>query len=533
MIKRNDTYFIAVALVLFCLSVFLHFWKLGQIPDGFFFDEVSIGYNAWCIEETGADEYGIKFPVFFKCFDNYQDPVYVYVLAGMVKIFGPEKWVVRFPSGLFHVLASIAFFFLATKYVRNRFTCLGAAFIFSILPWIFPLSRSGMGGYTPMLLGMTAGWYFIVNAIGRRSMLSAVFAGCSWAFVMYSHQIGRPMGAVLLICFVVSMNKLIFKRMKAFALFSTVYLVCMLPMIVYVWNHPESMTKRFSNMSVWSTGGDFMDSLLGILQRYLEYFSPNFLFISGDPVLRHNSGGSGELFIFLAPFVIAGIFCFYRDFFRNPYVIFATLAIVIYPLAAILTIDHMHGTRALNGTIPWMLLALVGADFAWRRKVKFRPIVIAVLCFSVIEVSYYFVNYFDGYALKARNSFFASFVETVETSFANLGKDDTLYISSSFFHHPVDKEFKPVWYIYFLFLGNIHPAVYQKTGIPKEYIQPYEGKISRPGIFIRMNSVMTADDEGNPMAVLNTEPVPENSKLLRKIPLSEGSNRFFEVYRVY
>jgi hypothetical protein len=48
-----------------------------------------------------------------------------------------------------------------------------------------------------------------------------------------------------------------------------------------------------------------------------------------------------------------------------------------------------------------------------------------------------------------------------------------------------------------------------------------------------MNSRISADSAGNPIAILNDEPVPANSKLIRKIPLSAGSDRFFEVYRVY
>ncbi|MCX6984195.1 MAG: glycosyltransferase family 39 protein, partial [Lentisphaerae bacterium] len=179
---REFHVFCATAILLLALTGFLHFFRTGEVPCGFYADEASVGYNAFCISETGADEYGIRYPVFFKCFDNYQDPVMIYSLVPLIKMFGTEKWVVRFPSGLFHILASIAFFSLASKYAGNRWICLGGAFVFSILPWIFPLSRSGMGGYTPMLFGMAAGGYFIMDAIGRRSMISAVFAGFFWAF---------------------------------------------------------------------------------------------------------------------------------------------------------------------------------------------------------------------------------------------------------------------------------------------------------------------------------------------------------------
>jgi 4-amino-4-deoxy-L-arabinose transferase-like glycosyltransferase len=116
----------------------------------------------------------------------------IYTLVPMVKIFGLEKWVERLPSGIFLLLASVAFFFLAAKHVRNRWICLGGTFIFSILPWVFPISRTGIAGYTAMLLGMTAGWYFLIDAVGKRSHSSAFLAGICWAFAMCAHNIGRP-----------------------------------------------------------------------------------------------------------------------------------------------------------------------------------------------------------------------------------------------------------------------------------------------------------------------------------------------------
>ena len=67
-----------VALTALLAVCFLHFWKLGSAPRGFYADEASIAWNAECIAKTGADEYGVKYPVFFRCFDTYTDPVDVY-----------------------------------------------------------------------------------------------------------------------------------------------------------------------------------------------------------------------------------------------------------------------------------------------------------------------------------------------------------------------------------------------------------------------------------------------------------------------
>jgi len=50
----------------------------------------------------------------------------------------------------------------------------------------------------------------------------------------------------------------------------------------------------------------------GLASRYVEYFSPGFLFFGGDRVLHHHTGFGGELFRFLIPMVLAGVYCLIR-----------------------------------------------------------------------------------------------------------------------------------------------------------------------------------------------------------------------------
>src|SRR5689334_5768608 len=59
-------------------------------PPGFFIDESSIAYNAHTISETGRDEYGESFPLYFRAFSDYKNPVYVYTLAALFRFTGPS-----------------------------------------------------------------------------------------------------------------------------------------------------------------------------------------------------------------------------------------------------------------------------------------------------------------------------------------------------------------------------------------------------------------------------------------------------------
>ena len=61
--KGGAWFALCLALVLAAACI-LRFYRLDEIPAGFFIDEASIGYNAFSISETGADEHGKRFPFF-------------------------------------------------------------------------------------------------------------------------------------------------------------------------------------------------------------------------------------------------------------------------------------------------------------------------------------------------------------------------------------------------------------------------------------------------------------------------------------
>src|SRR4051794_4570875 len=67
-------------------------------PPGFFIDESSVAYNAHTIAQTGRDEHGESFPLYFRAFSDYKNPVYVYLLAAVFRLTGPSITAARFLS---------------------------------------------------------------------------------------------------------------------------------------------------------------------------------------------------------------------------------------------------------------------------------------------------------------------------------------------------------------------------------------------------------------------------------------------------
>src|SRR5438094_6592309 len=110
--------------ILFCcilvLSVFLRFYLLGSNPPSIDWDEASLGYNAYSILKTGADEYGNAFPLSFRSFDDYKPPVYIYLTVPAVAIFGLNEFAVRLPAAVIGVIAVIGTYYLVLELLYER-----------------------------------------------------------------------------------------------------------------------------------------------------------------------------------------------------------------------------------------------------------------------------------------------------------------------------------------------------------------------------------------------------------------------------
>src|SRR3990167_1719234 len=110
MLKNN-----LALLAIVILAAVLRFWQLGQNPPSLDWDEAAHGYNAYSILKTGRDEYGYKFPLYFRSFDDYKPPIYTYLVVPSIAIFGLNDFAVRFPSALIGVFAIMFTYFLVKE----------------------------------------------------------------------------------------------------------------------------------------------------------------------------------------------------------------------------------------------------------------------------------------------------------------------------------------------------------------------------------------------------------------------------------
>src|ERR1051325_828280 len=132
----------ALLLAAACALAFaLYAWDVPGNPPGFYIDESSIAYNAQAVSRTGADEYGEAWPLYFRAFGDYKNPVYVYLLAALFRLTGPSILTARLLSASLGALAALLLGLLAARLTKRA--AVGALVALSALltPWLYESSR--------------------------------------------------------------------------------------------------------------------------------------------------------------------------------------------------------------------------------------------------------------------------------------------------------------------------------------------------------------------------------------------------------
>src|SRR3990167_9998075 len=132
----NKTWTKILLFAIILLFLLTRLYKIAEIPPSVYWDEASIGYNAYSIAETSKDEWGEFLPLHFRAFGEFKLPVYIYSAVPFIAVFGLNELSVRFPAVLFS-LGVVILTYLLTKRLFNDVSALWSSFFITISPWFF------------------------------------------------------------------------------------------------------------------------------------------------------------------------------------------------------------------------------------------------------------------------------------------------------------------------------------------------------------------------------------------------------------
>lgn len=400
----------ALSGLLILASLPLWFGGQSRNPPGFVADESSIALNALSIARYGTDEYGNRYPLYFRAFGDYKNPVYIYLLAGVFKIVEPSPLAARRLSAVLVWLAAVALGFLAWRMTR-RSAAVAATFGLAVLtPALFEMSRLAFEvALFPLVVAL-----FLIAAreaftAPRWSPLLIASLAITLALITYTYTAGRLLGPL----FALLLLLLAKRRRDVAAVWVLFALLAVVPSLVYHFRNDHALTSRARDVPVqgWKQAAEHVQTAIW----------PWSLALEGDPNPRHHVRGAGGS-ILLAALLLAplGLALGWQD----RWSLFLLLGGVASLLPAVLSEEVRHSLRA--AAYPVFLIAMAIPAFA---SLRFRRLVAALGVLAVAQAAWFYIA-FHRRGGDRKLEFDAGVPEVVATALAQPSRP--IYVRPSF-----------------------------------------------------------------------------------------------------
>lgn len=425
------------------LAAVLRFYHLGQNPPSLNWDEVSNGYNAYSILKTARDEYGNFLPLTFRAFGDYNPALSVYTLVPSIAVFGLSEFAIRFPSALLGTLTVFLTYLLVKKLLANNILALIAAFFLAISPWHLQFSRYDHEANFMVFLTV-AGLTTLMYSVKNPKLLSASALAFGLGINTYhGAKIWIPLiGLATLIFF----GKNILKYKSQLIIPAIILAIFTFPIIAN-W---QRATIRSSSVGIFASE---QNPTKTFLSGYLSHFNPNFLFISGDNIIRHAVKGMGQLYVAELPLLIVGLISLVKSKATGSRFLLAWL--LLAPIPASLATPTPHALRAITFMPIWHIISAFGLVTILTSSMHLKLKVLSLGFISVLGL-YNFLTYlhlyYNHYPLLASIDWQDGYKDMVK--YVDPIKDNYATVAmTNFYGHP---------YIFILFYAKFDPATYQK-----------------------------------------------------------------------
>lgn len=399
---------IVFLLVLFTfISAGLHLYKNDAVPGCINADEAAFGYNAYSLLKTGKDEYGSFLPLRLKSFGDNKLPLYSYLAIPFIAVFGLNEFVTRLPSYIFGSLFPLVIFFLARELFKNSKAALISSFLVSVSPWIITISRQAHEAtIAAFFISLSALFYlrFIKTNLTRDSVLFSFSVFLS----LFSYHISKTLSLLLVFLFLFHLLRER-KSIKKYVLFIHISLL-VIALVIFTYSEVRYPATRIQNLIFFRNQGFSLKldelnrehyvplfhnsvtaSLTQLVKQYSAYFSPEFLFINGDPNPRFGYPDMSLITIAEYAFLFVGLYLLFKR--KLPHRWFLMLLLLIAPLSAALAWQDLSLTRSFFLIVPLTLVAAYGA--ASLRSTFYQGAVVVIFLFFIsVAWDFYFFHYF-------------------------------------------------------------------------------------------------------------------------------------------
>ena len=317
----------------------LRFYRLGELPPGLYRDEAFNGLDALNVLQG-------QHPIFFQA-NNGREPIYIYLTAAAVALFGQTAFAVRLAAALVGSLTILPVYLLGKSWFGWLVGIL-AAWLWAITFWPVHLSRIGL---RVILLAPLLAFTFWLGTLAYRRQKNWIWfaAGLIYGLSFYTYLAIRftPILLIILASYFILSGR--GRRLWPGAVwFALGTFLILLPLLFLIISQPDLFFGRTGQVSLLHpdvNGGDLWGTLLRQIAAALGLF-----IWRGDSILRHNLPGRPVFDLLMAvPFLIGLLWCLRK--WRTPAAMVVLLWAAVMLGPTILAKDAPHFLRAA-GILP-------------------------------------------------------------------------------------------------------------------------------------------------------------------------------------
>jgi len=525
---------------IFLLALVLRFYHLGTNPPSPYWEEAALGYDAYSILKTGKDFHGNKFPLIaFESFGDYKPSLYFYATVPTVAVFGLNTFAVRFPSAFFGSLTVLLIYFLVKQFFPKTKESLAliSSFLLAISPWHLQLSRVGFEANLGLFLVVLGAWLFLK---GLRKPVWLIPAVVSWALSLYAYHANRVfiplLGLALGLFF---LKKLLQKKQKSLIALVIFILLC-LPLAIRL--NDSAIKQRFLETSAFATLDPIIKSNQLIkadgegqlarfihhrfwhykdifIDHYLDHFTFDFLFLSGDTNPRHSTQLVGSLYLIQLPLLLWGLLSAFKK--KDKQILPLIIWFLLAPIPAGLTKATPHALRSLPMLIPLTIISAYGLAelIKFRKKIVFSVVIVFVFIILAFEFNRYLFIYHKNYPQEYSFYWQYGYKEMIDYVSKNQEKYDNIFITR--------KLGRPS--IYYWFYNQTDP---QKVQALNNIVKKDQGEyLQFNNIFFGDLSPSTTANKSNLVVISPDQELPEETVLLKEIK-DLNQRPVFKIYEI-
>ncbi|MCM3904630.1 MAG: hypothetical protein ND866_23280 [Pyrinomonadaceae bacterium] len=369
------------------LATALYFVRVVHNPPGYYIDESSISYNAYSISQTGRDEFGTSWPLYFRAFGDYKNPVYIYLLSAIYHFTGPSILAARLFSATLGALAALTLGFLGWRMTKKRGVALVVTMLALLTPSLFEIGRVVLEvALYPLVLALFLLCAYSASTRARWSWRDVVCLATTLALITYTYSIGRLLGPLLAVGLIFFASN---ARRLGIMLTWALYVLMLVPMVLVIQRQPGVLSGRFHLITYIDPKTTYPEIAWEFGKHFLGNLNPWKLFITGDPNPEQIAHIYGTPLLLGATgiLVVIGLWLVLNRHRHEAWWRFVIYCLVVSVVPASLTKEYVHMLRLAPLLVFLIVLTIPALEWLTAGGPKHRAALAVLAALMVLQAA--------------------------------------------------------------------------------------------------------------------------------------------------